>query len=99
MEVENDVDEVQALDQAPRVSFNDIYLDVGNPASFSSNAKEFMAQKRSISLHKRKIRNFRRRPIIVPGPYHSISADLIDYQMYSRKNHGYNYILTVIDMF
>ena len=58
-----------------------------------------MAQKRSISLHKRKIRNFRRRPIIVPGPYHSISADLIDYQMYSRKNHGYNYILTVIDMF
>ena len=58
-----------------------------------------MAQKRSISLHKRKIRNFRRRPIIVPGPYHSISADLIDYQMYSRKNHGYKYILAVIDMF
>ena len=58
-----------------------------------------MAQKRSISLHKRKIRNFRRRPIIVPGPYHSISADLIDYQMYSRVNHGYNYILCVVDMF
>ena len=96
---ENVEDEVPALDQAPRVSYDDIYLDVGNPASYSSNVKAFMAQKRSISLHKRKIRNFRRRPIIVPGPYHSISADLIDYQMYSRKNHGYNYILTVIDMF
>ena len=58
-----------------------------------------MSQKRSISLHKRKIRNFRRRPIIVPGPYHSISADLIDYQMFSRSNHGYKYILCVIDMF
>ena len=50
-------------------------------------------------MHKRKIRNFRRRPIIVPGPYHSISADLIDYQMFSRKNHGYKYILCVVDMF
>ena len=58
-----------------------------------------MAQKKSISVHKRKIRNFLRRPIIVPGPFHSISADLIDYQMFSRKNHGYKYILCVVDMF
>ena len=58
-----------------------------------------MAQKKSISLHKRKIRNFSRRPIIVPGPFHSISADLIDYQRFSRKNHGYKYILCIVDMF
>ena len=84
---------------AQKVSYDDIYRDKKNPASFSSNVKSFMSQKRSISLHRRKIRNFRRRPIIVPGPFHSISADLIDYQMYSRKNHGYRFILCVIDMF
>ena len=58
-----------------------------------------MDQKRSISIHKRRIRNFKRRPIIIPGPFHSISADLVDYQMYSRLNSGYNYILNVVDMF
>ena len=84
---------------APPVSYEDIYLDKENPASYSSNVHAFMSQKRSISLHKRKIRNFKRRPIIVPGPYHSICADLIDYSMYSRKNHGYKYILCIVDMF
>lgn len=84
---------------APLVSYDDIYADPKNSASYSSNVKAFMAQKESISLHKRKIRNFPRRPIIVPGPFHSISADLIDYQRFARKNHGYKYILCIIDMF
>ena len=82
-----------------QASFDDIYLNTSNPASFSSNVKAYMAKKKSISVHRRKVRNFPRRPIIVPGPYHSISADLIDYQMFSRQNHGYKYILCVIDMF
>ena len=84
---------------AQQASYDDIYTDLKNPASYSSDVKAFMAQKRSISLHKRKVRNFQRRPIIVPGPFHSISADLIDYQRFSRKNHGYKYILCIIDMF
>ena len=83
----------------PPASFDDIYADTKNQASYSSNVKAFMQQKKSISLHKRKIRNFARRPIIVPGPFHSICADLIDYQRYSRKNHGYKYILCMVDMF
>ena len=83
----------------PPVFYDDIYTDTKNPASYSSNVKAFMAQKQSISLHKRKIRNFARRPIIVPGPYHSICADLIDYQRFSRQNHGYKYILCMVDMF
>ena len=80
-------------------SFDDIYTDPKNQASYSSNVKAFMEQKKSISLHKRKIRNFSRRPIIVPGPFHSVCADLIDYQRFSRKNHGYKYILCMVDMF
>ena len=84
---------------AQPASFDDIYLDPKNAASYSSDVKAFMAQKKSISLHKRKIHNFPRRPIIVLGPYHSISADLFDYQQFSRKNHGYKYILCIVDMF
>ena len=80
-------------------SYDDIYKDTKNPASYSSNVRAFMNQKRSISIHKKRIKNFTRRQIIVPGPFHSISADLIDYQSYSRINSGYNYILNVIDMF
>ena len=60
-------------------SFDDIYKDVKNPASYSSNVRAFMNQKRSLSIHKKRIKNFQRRPIIVPGPYHSISADLVEY--------------------
>ena len=79
--------------------YDDIYLDVKNPASYSSNVHAFMQQKTSISLHKRKIKNFKRRKIVVPGPFHSISCDLIDYQMYATKNSSYKYILCCIDMF
>ena len=48
----------QSPNPVPQVSFEDIYLDVKNPSSYSSNVHAFMAQKKSISLHKRKIRNF-----------------------------------------
>ena len=96
-ENENQVRPQKAV--VPPVSYDDIYRDSKNPASYSSNVKAFMAQKKSISLHRRKIRNFQRRPIIVPGPFHSISADLIDYQRFSRQNNGYKYILCIIDMF
>ena len=58
-----------------------------------------MNQKASISVHKRRIENFKRRPIVVPGPFHSVSADLIDYSKYSYHNSGFKYILCVIDMF
>ena len=58
-----------------------------------------MNQKKSISVHKKRVKNFKRRQIIVPGPFHTISADLIDYQMIAGSNSNYKYILTVIDCF
>lgn len=58
-----------------------------------------MNQKRSISLHRKRIKNFKRRQIIVPGPFHTISADLIDYQKIRTSNNNYRFILTVIDCF
>ena len=99
----------QPTQQAPRPKspsstqtpsdLNNIYLDIKNPVSYSSNVREFLRQKTSISVHKRRIENFKRRQIIVPGPFHSVSADLIDYSKYSYKNGGYKYILCIIDMF
>ena len=80
-------------------SFNDIYTDVKNPAAYSSNVRAFVNQKRSISLHKKRIKNFVRRQYIIPGPFHTISADLIDYQKFQGSNNNYRYILTVIDCF
>ena len=80
-------------------ALEDVYLDTKNPASYTSNVKAFMQQKASISLHKKRIKKFVRRKIIVPGPYHSVSCDLIDYSMYGGKNGGYKYILCCIDMF
>lgn len=50
-------------------------------------------------MHKKRIKNFPRRKWIVPGPYHTIAADLVDYQKHSRKNGGMKYILVVIDCF
>ena len=79
--------------------YNDIYRDIKNPASYSSNVKAFISQKESLSLHRRKIRNFKRRKIVVTGPFHSISYDLIDYSMYSGFNGGYKFVLCAIDMF
>ena len=85
--------------QVTSSDFNDIYTDPKNPASYSSNVRSFMNQKTSISLHKKRIKNFTRRQIIVPGPFHTISADLVDYQMLKGSNNNYRYILTVIDCF
>ena len=78
---------------------NEIYTDIKNPASYSSNVRAFFNQKRSISLHKKRIKNFVRRQYIIPGPFHTIAADLIDYQKIQGSNNNYRYILTVIDCF
>lgn len=59
----------------------------------------FLRHKASLSIHKRKIKNFKRRSWIVPGPFHTLTADLIDYQQYSRKNNGFKYILVCVDAF
>ena len=78
---------------------NNIYTNINNYASYSADVASFLQQKRSLSLHKRRLKKFPRRKWIVPGPYHTIAADLIDYQQYGRENGGTKYILVVIDAF
>ena len=44
-------------------------------------------------------RNFPRRHVVVKGFVDLFMADLMDLQLYSKFNAGYNYVLTVINPF
>jgi len=49
--------------------------------------------------HKALRKRFKRRAVMVPGIDHIHTADLIDYQKYSRANGGKKWILIVVDVF
>jgi hypothetical protein len=50
-------------------------------------------------LHKKIIRKFPRRKVIVNNLDDIWSADLVDMQLYSKQNSGFKYLLTVIDIY
>ena len=50
-------------------------------------------------IHKSARRNFPRRHVVVKGFDDLFMADLMDLQLYSKFNAGYNYVLTVINAF
>ena len=50
-------------------------------------------------LHKKIIRKFDRRKVIVNNLDDIWSADLVDMQLYSKQNNGFKYLLTVIDLY
>ncbi len=60
---------------------------------------KFLADQQSYSLHKPARRNFKRNKTIVGGIDRQWQADLADMQGLTKENDGYNYILTVIDIF
>ena len=51
------------------------------------------------TVHRNKRNNFKRRTVIVPGPYHSAQVDLIDYPKYSDSNYKYKHILVMVMIF
>lgn len=50
-------------------------------------------------IHRYARKNFERRKYSMRGIADTLQADLIDMQKFVRKNHGYKYILIVIDIF
>ena len=81
------------------LTYNDLYTDINHPPAYSAGLKKFLLEKQSMSLHKQKFKVFKRRRVIVGGPYTLIQADLVHYRQYSRANKGFKYILAVIDCF
>ena len=61
-------------------------------------APEWKKQLAKELLKPKKIR-FKRRKIYSPGVDDTWTADLADFQKYSRQNRGYSFILVVLDVF
>ena len=61
--------------------------------------KEFMENIPTYQLHKPAMKKFLSRKTMVSYAFQQFQADLVDMQKFSRDNNGYNYILTVIDVF
>ena len=53
-----------------------------------------------LSLHKPVRKKFKRRKVVVPGPYHSVQVDLQDWSKKPYPHHiEYRWILVVVDSF
>ena len=78
---------------------NELYTNPQFPTAYSGQIQKFILEKESISRHKQKRKNFKRRQVFVPAPFTAIQADTIFYRNYARQNAGYKYILAVIDAF
>ena len=60
--------------------------------------KEFLQEQPTYTLHKRELKKFQTRKVIVSYLDQQWQCDLVDMQKFSKTNKGYNYILTVIDI-
>src|SRR4051812_42140709 len=60
--------------------------------------QEYLAQL-SKELHKPVKKKFDKREILVPEMDHTWSCDLADMSHWKKENHGYTFVLTVVDIF
>ena len=78
---------------------NELYKNLAFVPAYSGNAQELVNTIETYSVHRPKRKKFKRRLTYVPGPFHTLQSDLVDYKAYSRANSGYKYILVVVDCF
>lgn len=65
----------------------------------TQQVKEFLSEQDAYTLHKNARIHFPRNRVFVSGPLKQFQADLCDMQALSKHNDGFNYLLTVIDVF
>lgn len=91
------------------------YLDPKNPGSFGGverlyrqlkskgftrkDVKDYLRGNETYTLHKDRRFRFRKNRVVAFSKDFQWMADLADMQKYSKQNHGYKYILVVIDVF
>src|SRR5271163_2069010 len=63
------------------------------------SVKTYLESQNVYTLHKPDRKKFERRKMFVYRIDEQWQADLVDMQLYSKENEGYNYMLTVIDCF
>lgn len=61
--------------------------------------QDFLSEQDTYTLHKPARINFPRNRVFVTRPLKQFQADLCDMQALAEENDGYNYLLTVIDIF
>lgn len=61
--------------------------------------QDFLSEQDAYTLHKPARVHFKRNRVFVTKPLKQFQADLCDMQALSKYNDGYNYLLTVIDVF
>jgi len=64
-----------------------------------NDVKLFLRGEITYSLHRQVKRKFKRNPVVVAHANEQWQADLMDMKEWSRTNNGFNYILTIIDIF
>lgn len=65
----------------------------------TDKVKDFLAEQDAYTLHKPARIHFTRNRVFVPRPLNQFQADLCDMRALAEHNDGFNYILTVIDVF
>ena len=85
-------------------SLYDLYTNLYYPHGYTGSVKNIQNTLNTFSaysLHKQRRKNFKRRRMFVPGPFHSVQADLIEYSnaKMAHSNNNYRFILLVIDCF
>ena len=77
-----------------------LYEDISSAPSYSAKITDFLRYNKTHSLHRRIVKKtFPRRRFISRFPFEYFMADLIEYPQFNRQNHGYKYILVLIDCF
>ena len=94
----------QNFQQTKTSSLYDLYTSLYYPNGYTGSIKDIQKTLNTFnaySLHKQKRKNFQRRRTFVPGPFHSVQADLIEYSnsKMAHANNNYRFILLIIDCF
>jgi hypothetical protein len=82
-------------------SLNALYLSVKkkHPEITKDDVKKFLQSNRTYTLFKDRKIKFPRSSIVPTGVLEQLHCDLADFQMLSRKNQGYRYMLVAVDIF
>jgi len=75
------------------------FTNLKTPGAFAEKFKKFLQKNTTYSVHKQVRKKFKRRRIFTYYPYQIMEMDLVDFRNISNYNHGWNYILVIIDLF